>query len=353
MSDERGVVKYQAKDGNEVALSFDTIRKFLVHGKPEFVTNQEMIFFMGICKARGLNPFAKDCYLMKYTSNDPAAIITSIDYFRARAKAQADCKGWKAGIIVQDKDGNVKRSSGLLLENEKLIGGWFSAKPGGWEEPFELEVNLKPYIKTRQDGQPTRFWQTDNQPTMIRKVAESQGLREVWPSEFAKLYVEEEVDAGAVMDAAFTVKEDALTEKIKQGKEAAPGPEVSQWICAVCGYVCASEKGYKKHMTMSHPITKADAGENTKAQEIVETVANAEAKKPIAPEDIGDDEETVFLKEAGTYYDLLFESGEWAKVMEEFKVENASEISTTMRTAFIRTCKSRLDVLNAKEKKEK
>jgi hypothetical protein len=39
---------------------------------------------------------------------------------------------------------------------------------------------------------------------MIRKVAESQGLREVWPSEFAKIYVPEEVDSGMVMDAAFS-----------------------------------------------------------------------------------------------------------------------------------------------------
>jgi phage recombination protein Bet len=162
-----------------------------------------MIFFMGICKARGLNPFAKDAYLMKYTDRDPAAIITSIDYFRARAKAQDDCKGWKAGIIVM-RDGEPIRSNGLMLEGDKLIGGWFTAKPQGWEEPFELEVNLKPYIKTKQDGSPTRFWQSENQPTMIRKVAESQGLREVWPAEFAKLFVEEEVDAGAAMDMALS-----------------------------------------------------------------------------------------------------------------------------------------------------
>lgn len=205
MSDERGVVKYQAKDGSEVALTLDVIRKFLVHGKAELVTAQEMVFFMGICKARGLNPFAKDCYLIKY-SQDPAAIVTSIDYFRARAKAQPDCKGWQAGIIVL-RNGQAIRTSGLMLDGDKLIGGWFSAKPAGWETPFELEVNLRGYIKKTREGAITKFWQDENQPTQIRKVAESQGLRECWPAEFAKLYVEEEVNAGAVMDAAFTVKE--------------------------------------------------------------------------------------------------------------------------------------------------
>ena len=201
------VLKYAAKDGSEVSLSFDTIKSYLVQGRPDYVTQQEMMYFMGVCKARGLNPFAKDCYLVKYSEKDPAAIITSIDYFRARAKAQKDCRGWQAGIIVERK-GEITRSKGLMLEGDKLLGGWFSATPDGWTEPFGLEVNLNPYIKVTSDGRPTRFWQPENQPTMIRKVAESQGLREVWPTEFAKLYVQEEINSGAVMDVKFTSHDD-------------------------------------------------------------------------------------------------------------------------------------------------
>jgi phage recombination protein Bet len=199
------IVKYEAKDGSEVSLSFETIKSYLVQGRADYVTQQEMMFFMGICKARGLNPFARDCYLIKYSEKDNAAIVTSIDYFRARAKAQKDCKGWQSGIIVERK-GEVMRSKGLMLEGDKLLGGWFSATPDGWNDPFELEVNLNAYVKKTTDGKPTKFWQPENQPTMIRKVAESQGLREVWPTEFAKLYVQEEVDSGAVMDAVMDVK---------------------------------------------------------------------------------------------------------------------------------------------------
>ena len=192
------VVKYIAKDGMEVTLDFETIRKFLVQGRAEFVTAQEMFFFMNTCRSRGLNPSIKDCYLIKYTQNDPAAIVTSRDYFRKRAKAQKDCTGWHYGIIVE-RDGKLVKSFGLMLEGDKLLGGWFKAKPTGWTEPFELEVNLSGYIKRTRDGNLTRFWSPENQPSQIAKVAESQGLRACWPDEFQSLYSPEEVEGAEML----------------------------------------------------------------------------------------------------------------------------------------------------------
>jgi len=187
---ERAVI-YQAADGQEVKLSMDIVKKYLVQGKGELVTMQEFMYFMNICKSRKLNPLIKDCYLVKYGS-DPAAIITSIDFFRKRARVQKDCKGWKKGVIVQDKDGNIRDSFGLVKEGEKLIGGWFEALPEGWLEPFRLEVNLKGYLKKTSEGKVTQFWQEDKQATMIAKIAEAQGLRTVWPDEFQQLYEESE-----------------------------------------------------------------------------------------------------------------------------------------------------------------
>jgi len=188
--EERGLVKYQDRSGNEVKLNPDMVRKYLVTGKRDLVTDQEVMYFIGTCMARGLNPFARDCYLIKYT-DEPAAIITSIDFFRARARAQADCKGWACGVIVQ-KDGELRYSKGLVLEGEKVVGGWFRATPQGWQEPFELEVNLSGYVKKTREGKATRFWSEENWPTMITKVAESQGLRRIWPAEFQGLHIQEE-----------------------------------------------------------------------------------------------------------------------------------------------------------------
>ena len=189
------VSSYTAADGQEVRLSPEMIRKYLVQGKGELVTLQEMAYFINICKARKLNPLTRDCYLIKY-GTDPAAIVTSIDFFRKRARAQKDCKGWKKGVMVQDKEGKLRDSFGLVKDDEKLVGGWFEAKPEGWLEPFRLEVNLKGYLKKTSEGKITKFWSEENQPTMIAKVAEAQGLRTIWPDEFQQLYEEDEVRTG-------------------------------------------------------------------------------------------------------------------------------------------------------------
>lgn len=193
VSPEQREVTYTAADGSEIRISPDMVRKYLVQGKGEMVTIQEMIYFLNLCRSRKLNPFIKDCYLIKYSPNDPAAVVTSVEYFRKRARAMPDCKGWKAGVIVLDKEGRVKDTAGLVRDGEEILGGWFEAKPSGWEEPMRVEVNLRGYVKKKQDGSITKFWSVENQPSQIAKVAESQGLRKVWPDEFQGLYTEEEI----------------------------------------------------------------------------------------------------------------------------------------------------------------
>ena len=192
--EKTSIVRYVAADGQEIELTFENVRKYLVSGRPEFVKLEELIFFMGVCKSKGLNPFKRDAYLIKYTEKDPAAIVTSIDFYRSRARAQKDCQGWKAGIIVRDRKGNIiERQGHFILEDEELLGGWFEAKPVGWAEARKHTVPLKPYIKKTAMGEPTRFWSVENQPLMIMKVAEAQGLRMVWPDLFEKIYTEEEI----------------------------------------------------------------------------------------------------------------------------------------------------------------
>lgn len=187
------VMVYEARDGVEITLTFDVIRRYLVQGHPEFVVPSEFMYFMGVCKSQGMNPFKKDCYLIKYTQKDSAAIIVAIDFLRSRAKAQSDCKGWNAGIILQ-KDNVVEfREGTLILEDEKLVGGWFEGKPAAWDKPIKWSVPLKTYLKKTREGNLTRFWETDNQPGQIAKVAESQGLKKCWPQEFQNLYTNAEI----------------------------------------------------------------------------------------------------------------------------------------------------------------
>lgn len=185
-------MEYSLTSGETVRLTMGMVKKYLVTGKPNLISDQELFYFMGVCKARKLNPFNKDCYLIKYTT-DPAAIIVSIDHLRKVARRQPDCVGWQKGVIIQKADGAVRRSNGLVLDGEKVVGGWFEATPKGWAEPFILEVNLSGYVKRTASGDITRFWKPENQPTMIAKVAEAQGLRTIWGEDLQGLYTSGEV----------------------------------------------------------------------------------------------------------------------------------------------------------------
>lgn len=203
-------IEYETETGAQIKLTMSMVRNYLVSGKGELATDQELIFFMKLCQARKLNPFLKECYLIKYDSS-PAAIITARSTFQNNARDSEDCQGWKFGAIVQDENGGVRRTFGLVLENEKVVGGWFSAKPKGWDVPFELEVNLAQYIKKRNDGKPTQFWTPEKQAGMIAKVAEVQGLRALWGKKNSGLYEADErpretdhLPPGTVVDAEFT-----------------------------------------------------------------------------------------------------------------------------------------------------
>ena len=190
------VTTYKSRSGEQITLSLDVVRTFLVTGKRELVTDQEIVLFMGICRAIGANPFKKDAYLVKFDQN-PAAVITSINFYRSRAKAQPDCTGWQAGVIcLNKKDGTLRYSNGLVLPTEELVGGWFEAQPVGWDAPLRLEVNLSGYAKGNA------FWTPQKAPSMISKVAESQGLRTCWPDEFGGTISAEEI--GELSEALTT-----------------------------------------------------------------------------------------------------------------------------------------------------
>jgi len=192
---EERAVTYEV-GGQQIRLTPEIVRKYLVTGNAEYVTEQELVYFLHICRARGLNPFNRDCYLIKYSAREPAAIVVSVDRLRAQARKSADCAGWQSGIIVRTESGEIRYSHGLLLPGETLLGGWFEAKPKGWGDAYRLEVNLAPYIRRTREGEVTRFWSPDNQPMMISKVAEAQGLRRLWPEQLQGLYLEEEVGHG-------------------------------------------------------------------------------------------------------------------------------------------------------------
>lgn len=198
------IVKYQAS-GQEVVLTEETVKRYLVNGDPNNVTDQEIMMFMNLCKYQKLNPFLREAYLVKY-GNNPATIVTGKETYTKRATSAPNCDGYKAGIIVGLKSGELIYREGSFIagDAEKLLGGWAEAYRKDWKVPVRAEVSLEEYIGRKKDGTPTSIWQS-KPATMIRKVALVQALREALPEHFNGTYSPEEIN---------TIDSDTLDESV-------------------------------------------------------------------------------------------------------------------------------------------
>jgi len=102
MSNEIAVT-YNVGD-NEVKLTPKTVVEYLTNGNN--ITLPEFKMFSELCKARGLNPFLKEAYIIKY-GNNPAQIVVGKDAILKRAILHPQFDGREQGVIVLNSDGDI------------------------------------------------------------------------------------------------------------------------------------------------------------------------------------------------------------------------------------------------------
>ena len=198
------------KAGEEtVKLSPNIIKRYLVNGSGE-VTDQEVVMFLNLCRFQHLNPFLREAYLIKY-GNSPATMVVGKDAITKRAMRNASFAGQQAGVVVQQVEtGNLEyRPGALVLEDEKLVGGWAKVFVKGYQEPIESVVGLSEYVGTKKTGEVNEQW-TKRPATMIRKVALMQALREAFPDDLAGMYDSSEMGVDLNESAMTPVDMDNL-----------------------------------------------------------------------------------------------------------------------------------------------
>ena len=174
-------------DGGQ-KLTAETIKRYIC---PD-ATEQEILYFLELCKAQKLNPFIRDAYLVKYGSQ-PAQIIVGKDVFIKKAHASGVLRYIKAGIVVADKDRNIiEREGTIKFDDEILLGGWCEVSRTDREFPTHRTVNFQEYVQRKKDGTTNSMW-SSKPCTMIRKVAQTQTLREAFTDELQGLYEQEEM----------------------------------------------------------------------------------------------------------------------------------------------------------------
>lgn len=178
--------------GNDtVTLSPSIVRNYLTNGNGA-VTDQEVNYFVHLCRGQGLNPFLKEIYLIKF-GQQPATFVVSKEAFLKRAEANSQYDGSESGIIVLNKDGElIERKGGFFLkDSEQVVGGWAKVYRKDRKYPSDVQVTFEEYAGRTKDGNLNSNWA--NRPaTMIKKVALVQALREAFPNDLNNLYTEEE-----------------------------------------------------------------------------------------------------------------------------------------------------------------
>lgn len=190
-------------NGEEFTLTPETVKSYLVSGDRDLVTIQEVVMFMNLCRFQHLNPWLKEAYLIKYSQNDPAALVTGKEAFLKRAEGEANYDGFRAGIIVQGEEGEViYRDGSFKLPGETIVGGFAEVFRKDRNHSVRAEVSFEEYAARKKDGSLNSQW-SKKPTTMIRKVALVQALRESFPGTLAGMYVAEEGGAEEPIDVDF------------------------------------------------------------------------------------------------------------------------------------------------------
>lgn len=176
-------IKFEV-NGEEVKLSGNTIKQYLVRGNGN-VSDQETVMFMNLCKFQKLNPFLNEAYLIKFGTS-PAQIVVSKEAFMKRAEAHEKYEGFEAGIIV-DREGELLEIEGAVkLDKDKLIGGWCKVYRSDRKVPIVTKIDYKEFSKNQAT------WK-EMPMNMIRKSAVVNGLREAFPESLGAMHTAEEI----------------------------------------------------------------------------------------------------------------------------------------------------------------
>lgn len=214
------VVSYDVL-GTHVELDLDFVKKYLVRGRAELVSNQELVFFMNTCRQQKLNPLVQgEVYLIKYSKDDPAQMVVGKDAYLRRAFDHPDYLFKNDGITVQRGNEIIQKEGCCLYPGETLVGGWcrVTFMRNGKERTAFKEVAFAEYNKGKAN------WNS-KPATMINKVAVSQCVRDAFPKDYEGVYSEDEMIASGAIPVDYKELDDQKPEEQPAEEE---DPVISQ-----------------------------------------------------------------------------------------------------------------------------
>lgn len=178
------------KQENEIEIMWQNPHKIKGLFAPT-LTLEEFGFFMGLSKLTQANPFKGEIWAVKYDKSKPAAVFLGRNHYRKVAHNQENYGGHLADVVcANDKfvvETGVPKHTYNLKDRGKILGAYGLAWRKGQENPNFLFVDFDEY------NQNQFLWKKEKMPkTMIKKVAESQILRQTWQEAYGNAYDESE-----------------------------------------------------------------------------------------------------------------------------------------------------------------
>lgn len=154
----------------------------------EKLSDAEFQFFIALGKNLGANPFMREIWAVKY-GNSPAQIFLGRDFYRRKAEENSAYENHLVESIYSND--HFKVVNGIvsheynLAERGRLLGAYCLVWRKGFPNPFYHRVSFDEYNLKQS------LW-TAKPETMIKKVAEAQGLRGAFQGTFRGTYDESE-----------------------------------------------------------------------------------------------------------------------------------------------------------------
>lgn len=189
---EERLVEYKPfMSESTITLSAAIVQKLLCQRTKsgKVCDGNEAVKFMLMCRARELNPFEGDVFMLGFDTQDGPqfTIVTAHQAFLKRAETHPEYDGMESGVIVKTEGGKVcDRVGDFTFDDDALLGGWATVFFKNRKHAMCKRLKLETFDQNRAR------WNIDP-AGMICKCAEGDALRSSFPTLLGGMYLADEI----------------------------------------------------------------------------------------------------------------------------------------------------------------
>lgn len=151
-------------------------------------SNGDLAVFMHVCQRTGLDPFARQIYMIQRDGKQ--VIQTGIDGMRLVARRAVDRNGETLSIGAPEWCGPDGAWRDVWLHDEPPAAARVTVTRGGGT--FTGLALWREYVQTKRDGAITMMWRTRS-AGQLAKCAEALALRKACPQDLSGIYSDDEM----------------------------------------------------------------------------------------------------------------------------------------------------------------